>query len=107
MRERVEGLKNLIIKHEKDVPAEMLRNKLLRNFIEEVGQAEVSSEFLLRAQTYLTSVKKIVKQRFSPEYFYHTQEIIEEVRSLGGGIIIPHPEQFWLHPHGRLRYRWN
>jgi hypothetical protein len=41
------------------------------------------------------AVKKIVKARFSLEYFYETREVIEEARSLGGGVVIPHPEQFW------------
>ncbi len=44
---------------------------------------------------FLKAVKKIVKRQFSPSHFYDTQEIIEEVRGLGGGLVVPHPEQFW------------
>ena len=47
------------------------------------------------AQILLRGVKKIVKRGFALDYFYRTEEVIEEVRAHNGGIIIPHPEQFW------------
>ena len=37
----------------------------------------------------------MVKRNFALDYFYRTEEVIEEVRALGGCIVIPHPEQFW------------
>ena len=46
-------------------------------------------------QIFLNAVKKVVKGYFNYEYFYLTQEIIEEIWGLGGSIIVPHPEQFW------------
>lgn len=94
VQNHISKLKKLILKYESTIPAEMLRNKLLRNFIEELGEY-YDSDLIERAQVFLTKVKQIVKRGFSPKYFYNTQEIIDEVRMLGGGIIIPHPEQFW------------
>ena len=43
----------------------------------------------------IKAVKQIVKRDFSPKYFYRASEVIEEARFLGGGVVIPHPEQFW------------
>jgi len=50
---------------------------------------------ITRAQVYLKAVKEQVKKYFSLKYFYRASEIIEEARSLGAGVVIPHPEQFW------------
>ncbi len=75
-------------------PQSMVKNKLLRNFfttlVEEFGQRVIS-----RAQVYLKAVKEQVKAGFSLKYFYRASEVIEEARSLGAGVVIPHPEQFW------------
>jgi hypothetical protein len=43
----------------------------------------------------LKAVKEVVKSDFSLDYFFDARAVIEEVRGLGGCIIIPHPEQFW------------
>ena len=43
----------------------------------------------------MRAVKYKVKEGFPLTYFYRTSEVIEEARSLGAGIVIPHPEQFW------------
>jgi hypothetical protein len=76
------------------IPAEMVKNKLLRNFFDRLrpvyGQAVID-----RAQTFLKAVKQIVKAHFSLHYFYRASEVIEEARALGAGIVVPHPEQFW------------
>lgn len=93
-RSHVEMLKKLIFEYQKLIPAETLRNKLVRNFIEEIGSG-LDPDFMNRVQAFLTAIKGIVKKRFSPKNFFTTQEFIEEVRGLNGGIIIPHPEQFW------------
>ncbi len=75
-------------------PRGMVKNKLVRDFfttlVEEYGQRVIS-----RAQVYLKAVKEQVKSVFSLKYFYRASEVIEEARSLGAGVVIPHPEQFW------------
>lgn len=76
------------------IPEESIKNKLLRNYFDLLRQ-EQGDEFIDRAQYFLKAVKKAVKRDFPLKYFYRTSEIIEEARSLGAGIVIPHPEQFW------------
>jgi len=41
------------------------------------------------------AVKEIVKRHFALDYFYEVEDVIAEVRNLGGCIVVPHPEQFW------------
>ncbi len=76
------------------IPQDNVKNKLLRDFFNTLRE-EYGNTFINRAQTFLRAVKQEVKKDFSPAFFYRTSEIIEEARSLGGGIVIPHPEQFW------------
>ncbi|MFZ5760519.1 MAG: hypothetical protein ACOY32_12950 [Thermodesulfobacteriota bacterium] len=76
------------------IPQDNVKNKLLRDFFNTLRE-EYGNTFINRAQTFLRAVKLEVKKDFSPAFFYRTSEIIEEARSLGGGIVIPHPEQFW------------
>ncbi|WP_202593859.1 hypothetical protein [Desulfohalovibrio reitneri] len=76
------------------VPKGSIKNKLLRNFFDEL-RAEYDETLINHAQVYLKAIKKLVKAEFSLQYFYRATEIIEEARSLGAGIVIPHPEQFW------------
>ncbi len=86
---------SLLIGHHYDkIPIEVFKNKLLRDFLDEY-RPEYGDAWINRAQIFLHAVKQIVKSQFPMRYFYRTSEIIEEVRSLGGGIVIPHPEQFW------------
>jgi hypothetical protein len=87
-------LRKLIDLEEANTPDFMVKNKLLTEFIQHKAQGnpEINPA---RAVLLLKAVKKIVKRKFSLEYFYRASEVIEEVRSLGGGIVIPHPEQFW------------
>ncbi len=77
-----------------DLPRISIKNKMLRNYFDsmrpELGEAPVN-----RIQAFLKAVKQLVKQGFSLKFFYRATEIIEEARGLGGGIVIPHPEQFW------------
>lgn len=87
-------LKALIDKYHTAVPREMLKNKLLRNMLD--AQRQVFGDiFIDRVQSYARELKALVKENFSSEYYYLTSEVIEEVRGLGGCLIIPHPEQFW------------
>ena len=76
------------------VPAQMVKNKLVRNFFDTL-RARHGDRVIGRAQVYIKAVKTIVKRHFSLEFFYRASEVIEEARSLGAGIVIPHPEQFW------------
>ncbi|MDT8447327.1 MAG: hypothetical protein RRB13_10595 [bacterium] len=84
----------LIEQNEAILPKEAIKNKLIRNFFDGL-RGTVGDATIDRAQHFLREVKKAVKKDFDLTYFYKTQEIIEETRGLGGGIVIPHPEQFW------------
>ncbi|UCF35085.1 MAG: hypothetical protein JSV78_07210 [Phycisphaerales bacterium] len=94
VRVHAEKVKKLYDKNESITPPEAVRNKLLMNYFETLRDT-FSPRFVDRALTFLRAVKQDVKAHFSNEYFYATEAVIEEVRSLGGGIIVPHPEQFW------------
>lgn len=87
-------LNQLIDEFYSSTPLESLRNKLLKYYFDAL-RPEYGDAIIDRVQVLLKAIKKIVKKYFSPEHFYHTNEIIEETRSLGGSIVIPHPEQFW------------
>ncbi len=94
VRVQIKKMHKLIERHYDQLPADMFKNKLLRDFLDEY-RPEFGDVWINRAQTFLHAVKQIVKSHFSMRYFYRTSEIIEEARSLGGRIVIPHPEQFW------------
>lgn len=76
------------------ISEQSVKNKLLRNFFDNL-RPEYGNALIDRAQIFLNAVKLIVKAGFPLHYFYRTSEVIEEARSLGAGIVIPHPEQFW------------
>jgi hypothetical protein len=84
----------LLDKHWTDVPRLSVKNKLLRNWFDAM-RGELGDTATDRIQAYLKAVKKLVKEGFDLSFFYRASEIIEEVRGLGGCIVIPHPEQFW------------
>lgn len=94
VRAHVARLKALIDEFHARTPADMLKNKLIRNYFSAL-RALYDGELIGHAQTFLTAVKAIVKQNFALTYFYATRDIIAEVRGLGGALVIPHPEQFW------------
>ncbi len=87
-------LAKLIDLNEAATPAQMIKNKLVSEFVAAQGERHPEIN-IRRALLLLGAVKKIVKAKFSLDYFYRASEVIEEVRSLGGGVVIPHPEQFW------------
>ncbi|MDR2352567.1 MAG: hypothetical protein LBF22_05285 [Deltaproteobacteria bacterium] len=74
--------------------AEMLKNRLLTDYIEKKAQ-NLDSVLLDRLLSLVNHLKKFVKARLNPSRFHTAQEIIEESRALGAGIVIPHPPQFW------------
>lgn len=87
-------LKSLIEAHRCTISRSTLKNKLIRDLIDRYRDI-FGHLFIDRVQSYVREVKTLVKSEFSPEYYYLTSEVIEEIRGLGGCIVIPHPEQFW------------
>ncbi|WP_338669499.1 hypothetical protein [Pseudodesulfovibrio methanolicus] len=94
VRINVSKVEQLLDKHWTDVPRLSVKNKLLRNWFDAM-RSDLGDTVADRVQAYLKAVKKLVKEGFDLSFFYRASEIIEEVRSLGGCIVIPHPEQFW------------
>lgn len=84
----------LLDTHQGDLPPDAFKNKLVRNFVDGLRPV-LGGPLANRVQVFLKAVKQVVKQHFPLTYFYRTTEFIEETRSLGGGVVIPHPEQFW------------
>ncbi len=93
-RQHARKLRELIELNEAATPPFMLRNKLVESYFNEL-RAIYDDRLIDRAQIFLKAVKKVVKAGFSNRYFYGTREVIEEARSQGAGIVVPHPEQFW------------
>ncbi len=87
-------IRSLIERHRCTIPRSTLKNKLIRDTIDNYREI-FGHVFIDRVQSFVREVKAVVKSEFSPEYYYLTSEVIEEVRGLGGCIVIPHPEQFW------------
>ena len=75
-------------------PPVMIKNKLLSEYLD-AQRGRHTGLMVNRALLLIKAVKAIVKQHFSLSYFFRASEVIEETRSLGGGVVIPHPEQFW------------
>jgi hypothetical protein len=94
VRIHVQKIRDLLERYEAVVPKEAIKNKLLRDFFDEL-RPFYGDRVIRRAQTFLRAVKQSVKSVFPTHYFYRTREVIEEARNLGAGIVIPHPEQFW------------
>lgn len=87
-------LREMLEQNWRQTPECMVKNKLIRNFFNTLIDT-YDKRVIQRAQIYLKAVKGEVKKHFSLKYFYRASEIIEEARSLGAGVVIPHPEQFW------------
>ena len=79
---------------EPSLPKDAIKNKVVRNYINGLRNGH-NDGLIDRAQVFVDAVKAQVKRDFNLDYFYKTQEVIEETRGLGGCIVIPHPEQFW------------
>lgn len=90
----VKKIEHMLDENHARVPEVSIKNKLLRNFFEEL-RPQYGDTLINRAQAFLKAVKVTVKRHFSLRHFYRASEIIEETRALGGCVIIPHPEQFW------------
>ena len=90
----VKKIDKLLDTHLDDIPLDSVKNKLLRNFFD-LLRPRYGDGLINRAQIFLKAVKGVVKEQFPLSFFYRASEVIEEARGLGGGIIIPHPEQFW------------
>lgn len=87
-------LRRLVEMNLADTPPVMIKNKLLAEYVG-AQRGRHTDLMVNRAQLLLKAVKAIVKGHFPLSYFFRASEVIEEVRSLGGGVVIPHPEQFW------------
>jgi hypothetical protein len=87
-------LKGLLERNRDSTPPAMIKNKLLSGYFDQLRERH-DDHLIDRAQLVLRNVKRLVKRDFSLEYFFEVEEIIEETRSVGGGIVVPHPEQFW------------
>ena len=87
-------LRQLIYDHESEIPPQMFKNRLVSEFLD-AQRIRHSDQTINRAMHLIREIKAIVKRHFPLTYFFRATEVIEEVRSLGGGVVIPHPEQFW------------
>ncbi len=94
VRTETAKIERLLDRHYSIVPRQSIKNKLLRNYLDCL-RGQLGDVIITRAQLFLKAVKQEVKAGFPLTYFYRTSEIIEEARSIGAGIVIPHPEQFW------------
>ncbi len=91
---QVAKLQKLMKMHVPDIPELSVKNKLLINYLNSQKQ-HYDAHTVDRVVIFALAVKEIVKRRFSLDYFYEVQDVIAEVRGLGGCIVVPHPEQFW------------
>jgi hypothetical protein len=87
-------LRTLLEENWADTPRAMAKNKLVRDFFDTL-RPRFGDRVVDKAQVFLKEVKRLVKENFSLRHFYRASEFIEETRGLGGGVVIPHPEQFW------------
>lgn len=94
VRRHAARLRRLVDEHEGETPCSKLRNKLVRDYFDAL-RPTYGDEVIRHIQHFVRAVKDIVKEHLPLEYFYRTEELIEEGRRLGAGIVIPHPEQFW------------
>lgn len=87
-------LSALLDMNESRTPSFMIKNKLLTEYIsaQRMRHPDIT---INRALLLIKAVKETTKRNFSFDYFFRASEVIEEARGLGGGIVIPHPEQFW------------
>jgi hypothetical protein len=84
----------LFDKHRSKIAPGTVKNKLIRNYFDELGEIYEARAIRL-AQIFIKEAKEEIKRRFGNSYFFNAQNVIEEARAAGAGIIVPHPEQFW------------
>ncbi|MDO9632841.1 MAG: hypothetical protein Q7I92_13165 [Humidesulfovibrio sp.] len=87
-------LEALLERYQDRLPPGAIKNKLVRNFLDAM-RPRYGDRLVARVQAFVQAVKLRVKDDFPLLYFYRASEIIEEARSMGAGVVIPHPEQFW------------
>ena len=87
-------LKTMLVQNETTTAQDAIKNKLVRNYLDCLREL-FDPRVVHKAQVYAKAVKDVVKEQFSLAYFYRASEVVEEARSLGAGVVIPHPEQFW------------
>ncbi|MDR2198881.1 MAG: hypothetical protein LBR53_05405 [Deltaproteobacteria bacterium] len=71
-----------------------LKNRLLPDYIERKAEKRDAAS-LERLLSYAAHVKNLVKARQNPACFPEVRDLVEEARSLGAGVIVPHPPRFW------------
>lgn len=84
----------LLEEYEADIAPEMLKNRLLRDWMD-LLLLDYHPDLVRRAQVFVNAIKDAVKADLKLDYFYRASNVIEEARGLGGGVVVPHPEQFW------------
>ncbi|MDO8720870.1 MAG: hypothetical protein Q7J31_01415 [Syntrophales bacterium] len=86
--------KKLLDANYSETPIVSIKNKLLTNYFFLLTEF-YDQHIIDKAIILLLEVKRVMKRSFSIDYFYEVNEIIEEARRQGAGIIVPHPEQYW------------
>jgi hypothetical protein len=74
--------------------SEMLKNRLLTDFMLARNQG-MDPVLFANSLAAANAVKSMVKRHLDFGRFCLAGDVIEEARSLGAGIVIPHPPQFW------------
>ncbi len=87
-------LQKLIQLHTPNIPEFSIKNKLFINYLNS-QKKHYDHHAIDRVVIFALAVKEIVKRHFALDYFYEVEDVIAEVRNLGGCIVVPHPEQFW------------
>jgi hypothetical protein len=72
----------------------MLKNRLATDYIEGKFQGRDPAG-LERQLSLVNLLKSRVKARLDPARFQEADELIEEARGLGAGVVVPHPPRFW------------
>lgn len=94
VREQAGKLLRLIELERDSIPAAVIQNRLVKDYLQ--GLKAIHGERTIkRAQALIKAYKWMVKAEFDPDYYYRVEEIIEEARRYNGGVIVPHPENFW------------
>ena len=94
VRDHTAVFKALVDRLRDQLTPEVLKNRLLRDYFDSL--VPLSGRRMIElAQILIREVKIAVKAGYKLDYFYRTQDVIEEARNLGAGIVVPHPEQFW------------